>query len=194
MANNDTRFTRESAEVLYDLQPIVRVTRKDVDFLKETAKHNGRKRIRLCTHGSIEDTLHEMVITHAKGTYVIPHKHVGKIESFHVIEGTVDVVVFDDAGTVTGVSSMGDYQSGLPFYHRISEPAFHTLLITSDVLVFHEITNGPFNRSDTLWASWAPEETETALVVDFMTNLELSLERFNLAGNPTKGSLNRESA
>lgn len=174
--DNGTRFRRESEEVLYDLEPVVRVSRQDVDFLKETAEHNKRKRIRLCTHGSIEDTLHEMVITHAKGTYVRPHKHLGKIESFHVIEGTVDVVVFDDAGNITGTTRMGDYQSGRTFYHRLSQPTYHTLLITSDVLVFHEITNGPFRREDTIWAPWAPEERDVESVSRFTEELARSVD------------------
>jgi len=174
---NTERFRKESDEVLYDLEPVVRISRKDVDFLKETAEHNERKRIRLCAHGSIEDSLHEMVITHAKGTYVRPHKHLGKIESFHVIEGTVDVVVFDDDGNITGVTRMGDYQSGQPFYHRISEPSYHTLLITSDVLVFHEITNGPFRREDMVYADWSPEESEIEGVADFIDSLTLSVDQ-----------------
>lgn len=174
---NDKRFKKESEEVLYDLEPVVKISRQDVDFLKESAEHNKRKRIRLCAHGSIEDSLHEMVITHAKDTYVRPHKHLGKIESFHVIEGTVDVVVFDDEGNVTGVTRMGDYQSGLPFYHRISEPSYHTLLITSDVLVFHEITNGPFRREDMVYAGWSPEEIKTEKVTEFMKEITRSVER-----------------
>jgi cupin fold WbuC family metalloprotein len=174
---NTERFRKESDEVLYDLEPVVRISRKDVDFLKETAEHNERKRIRLCAHGSIEDSLHEMVITHAKGTYVRPHKHLGKIESFHVIEGTVDVVVFDDDGNITGVTRMGDYQSGQPFYHRISEPSYHTLLITSDVLVFHEITNGPFRREDMVYADWSPEENDKQAGADFIADLSAQSEQ-----------------
>lgn len=170
------RIRRESEEVLYDLDPVVRVSRRDVDFLKENAKHNQRKRIRLCVHGSIEDKLHEMFITHVKGAYVRPHKHLGKIESFHVIEGTVDVVVFDDAGNITGITRMGDYQSGRTFYHRLSEPTFHTLLITSDVLVFHEITNGPFRREDTIFAAWSPEDNDVGPVDNFMEELARSVD------------------
>jgi cupin fold WbuC family metalloprotein len=174
--DNGTRIRRESEEVLYDRHPVVRVSRRDVDFLKENAERNERKRIRLCAHGTIDNTLHEMFITHAKGTYVRPHKHLGKIESFHVIEGAVDVVLFDDAGNITGITRMGDYRSGRTFYHRLSEPTFHTLLITSEVLVFHEITNGPFRREDTIFASWSPEDSELESVANFMEELARSVD------------------
>ena len=149
----------------------MQVNQKDVEFLKETAEQNKRKRIRLCTHKSINDSLHEMIITHAKDTYVRPHKHINKIESFHVIEGTVDVIVFDDDGNIIGKTSMGDYRSGKPFYHRISDSSYHALVITSDVLVFHEITNGPFRPEDAKYASWSPEDMETEKVKAFIEKL-----------------------
>lgn len=173
--NDSSQIRKESEEVLYSLESTVRVGRQDVDFLKENAVHNRRKRIRLCAHGDTEDSLHEMFIIHTKDTYVRPHKHLGKSEALHVIDGSVDLVTFDDTGDISGITSMGDYQSGLPFYHRLSEPAFHTLLITSDILVFHEITNGPFKRSDTIWAPWAPEDSDLESVSKFTERLARSV-------------------
>jgi cupin fold WbuC family metalloprotein len=163
---------------LYSLGSAVRVGRQDVDFLKENAEHNQRKRIRLCAHGSTVDSLHEMFIVHTNDTYVRPHKHLGKSEALHVIEGSVELVTFDDTGDITGITSMGDYHSGLPFYHRLSEPAYHTLLITSDVLVFHEITNGPFDRADTIWAPWAPEQDDPVGGLEYMARLGQAGKKF----------------
>jgi len=174
--NDSTHIRKESEEVLYSLESAVRVGRQDVDFLKKTAEQNWRKRIRLCAHGSTDDSLHEMFIVHTKDTYVRPHKHLGKSEALHIIEGSVDLVTFDDTGDITCITSMGDYDSGLPFYHRLSEPAYHTLLITSDVLVFHEITNGPFKRSDTIWAPWAPEDSDVESVNRFTERLARSVD------------------
>jgi cupin fold WbuC family metalloprotein len=173
--DNNTHIRRESEEVLYDLDTTVRVGRQEVDFLKKGAGQNQRNRIRLCAHGSTDDSLHEMFIVHTKETYVRPHRHLGKSEALHVIEGTVDLVTFDDTGDITGVTSMGDYQSGRTFYHRLSEPAFHTLLITSDVVVFHEITNGPFDRADTIWAPWAPEDSDIESVNIYTEKLARSV-------------------
>ena len=161
-------------EVLFQKDDIVRLRGGDIDQLKSAANRNQRQRIRLCTHGDVNDRLHEMFIVHAKDTYVRPHKHLGKMESFHVIEGAVDVLVFDNAGTITSVTGMGDYKSGKPFYHRISTPAFHTLLILSEVLVFHEVTNGPFRSEETVFAPWSPDEADRPGVSEFMANLKQS--------------------
>ena len=35
---------------------------------------------------------------------------------------------------------------------------FHTLLIHGDFLVYHEVTNGPFVREETILAPFAPPE------------------------------------
>ena len=149
-------------EVLYTDDPVVQVSRADIQGLKQAALGNPRRRIRLCGHRDVDATLHEMLIVHTRDTYVRPHKHLGKSESFHVIEGLADIVVFDDSGNVTAVVPMGDYGSGRKFFYRLTDPCFHTLLISSDFFVFHETTNGPFVRADTVFAPWAPEDDDEA--------------------------------
>jgi cupin fold WbuC family metalloprotein len=139
---------------------------------------NERKRIRLCTHKDVDDEVHEMLIVHAKDTYVRPHKHVNKIESFHVIEGKVDIVLFKEDGGIMDAVQMGDYLSGYDFYHRISFPYYHTLIIRSDVLVFHETTNGPFKRTDTIFPVWAPDEKDFSGQKEFMSNLIMQVDSF----------------
>lgn len=157
---------------------MVAVGPEDIDRLKELAQENSRKRMRLCTHDDVADSLHEMFIVHELGAYVRPHKHLGKVESFHVIEGAVDVVVFDDQGNITKLEPVSDYSSGKAFYHRISDPSFHTLLIRSDVLVFHEVTTGPFRNEDTEFPPWAPKDIDGNSVRDFLTELDGKIENF----------------
>jgi len=152
-----TRFREHNPEVLYASDPIVEVDREDIEALAARAEKNERGRIRLCTHRDTRDTLHEMLIVHARDTYVRPHKHRGKSEAFHLISGVTDVVLFDDSGRITAVVPMGDYASGRKFYYRLADPIYHMLLVRSDRVIFHEITNGPFDRADTLFAPWSPE-------------------------------------
>jgi len=171
------RTKTESAEVLYADDRIVTVDSAGIADLKRAAENNERRRIRLCTHRRVDDRLHEMVIVHALDTYVRPHKHLGKSESFHVIEGDVDVVLFDDDGGVSDFIPMGAFASGRPFFYRIAAPRYHTLLIRSDVLVFHETTGGPFRRDDTVFAPWAPEDGDAAAVSRFLADLEVRVAK-----------------
>lgn len=170
-------YRKESDEVLYSEAGILDLTGADIDQLKTAAARNPRKRIRICAHHQPEDRLHEMLIVHERSAYVRPHKHSGKTESTHVIEGTVDVILFDDEGAITRVMELGDYKSGRIFYYRMAEPVYHMLIVRSDVLVFHETTDGPFNRKDTLFPDWAPEENDAAAVASFLGGLEESIRK-----------------
>lgn len=164
-------------EVLYAQDRIVEVDREDIAELVRQADSNPRQRIRICSHPDVADTLHEMLIVHARDTYVPPHKHLGKSESFHVIDGTVDVVLFDEQGGVTRVIRMSDYARGGKFYYRLSAALYHTLLIRSDHIVFHETTNGPFDPAHTVFAPWAPDPADKASVKEFMDKVGGVVER-----------------
>ena len=164
-------------EVVIAQGPIVRINRADIGALKEQSLLTQRQRVRLCAHPDVEDRLHEMFIVHKQGTYIRPHKHLNKSESVHVVEGLVDVAIFDDSGEVTEVIQMGDYSSGRRFYYRLAKPYYHSLLITSELLVFHETTNGPFRRSDTVFAPWAPEESDATGRAEFMTRLAHAVKK-----------------
>ncbi len=172
------RTRKISNEVCVADDAIVKLGRDEMDALKQALADAPRGRTRLCAHRDVGDALHEMLIALKRDVYIRPHKHLGKSESFHVIEGIADVVVFDDSGTIAEVIPMGDYASGRMFYYRLSQPAYHTLLIRSDLLVVHETTSGPFRKEETVFPSWAPEETEALAGQRFMKNLSGAVDQF----------------
>jgi cupin fold WbuC family metalloprotein len=155
-------LTKVNDEVFVAQDSIVRIGKEEISFLKQRALHNMRKRARICAHRSNDDRLHEMVIAISASSYIRPHRHMGKSESFHIVEGVVDVVFFSDEGRINDVIQLGDAESGLNFFYRLSESLFHTLLIRSDVLVMHEVTNGPLVREQTIVAPFAPPEEDAA--------------------------------
>tara|TARA_B110000008_G_scaffold279635_1_gene327621 strand:- start:975 stop:1505 length:531 start_codon:yes stop_codon:yes gene_type:complete len=164
-------------EVLYAADLVIEIDALDIEELKLKAKKNIRKRIRVCTHKDIEENVHEMLIIHEQSCYVRPHKHTNKIESFHIIEGEADVVLFHDDGSIDKVIKMGELRTGLKFYYRLPPSCFHTILIRSDVLVFHEVTNGPFKLEDTVLADWAPKETDVADVSLYLSEISNLIEK-----------------
>lgn len=172
----------ESAEVVYAGDGVVTVDAATIAALIRDAANNERRRIRLCAHSNVNDAVHEMLIVHERSCYVRPHKHIGKSESFHVIEGDVDVVLFDDYGVVTDAISMGSYGSQKPFFYRIAEPLYHTLLIRSDVLVFHETTAGPFQRDQTAFAPWSPDGRNSDDVDRYLADLNARIQRLSGGG------------
>ena len=77
---------------------IVFIGQRDRDQLVVQARSNMIGRARICTHTSDKSPVQEMVIAFTRETYVHPHRHIEKSESFHVIEGELAVVFFDDSG------------------------------------------------------------------------------------------------
>jgi cupin fold WbuC family metalloprotein len=167
---------KESAEVLYPEEDVVTVTAADLDELKKLALQNPRQRVRLCAHRSPQDNLHEMFIVHTPDCYVRPHKHLGKAESMAVLEGEVDVVLFNEDGSIRQIIQMGAPGSGKIFYQRLSDPIFHTLIIRTPFLVFHESTEGPFRRESTIFPKWAPAE-EGATAIGFINKIESAIRK-----------------
>ena len=169
------RARKVSPEVFYADERVVRVDRDDITALVAEADPMPRRRTRLCTHRSADDRLHEMLIVHHREAYVRAHRHLGKVESMHIIQGETDLVLFDDAGKVTEVIGMGEFGSGKPFYYRMSDAIYHSLIIRSEWLVFHEVTSGPLRREESEFAPWAPADDDAAAVQAFLSSTENQL-------------------
>ena len=172
------KLQKVSEEVFIADAPIVRLAKDDLDFLKYKARTSPRKRARICAHTTNEDALHEMIIAMSSSTYIRPHKHEGKSESFHIVEGEVDIVLFDDEGKITDVVPLGDRDSGRNFFYRLSHPMFHTLLIRTNYLVVHETTNGPFDPNQSFMASFAPSEEMEDCAREYLEKLSEEVSSF----------------
>ena len=142
-------------EVFLATDDVVKFDKNAVHFIKEMALNNSRGRSRICAHKNANDNLHEMLIAIRADSYIRPHRHHNKIESFHLIEGRADIIIMTDDGEIKEVVALGQQHN---FYYRLATPYYHTLLIHSPVLVIHEITNGPFNAMESDFAAFAPEE------------------------------------
>jgi cupin fold WbuC family metalloprotein len=149
-------------DVYYSDKPLVVAGPEEVAFLVERARESPRLRSRLCTHPSVDDGVHEMLIVHHRTTYVRPHRHKARSESLTVIDGEGLIVFFDDAGEIVECVELGAAGSGRSFYYRSPPGRWHTLIIRSDWLVYHEVIPGPFQRSDTEYPSWAPDGENAA--------------------------------
>ena len=173
------KWYKKSDEVFYPKQTdFMEVARQDIDFLIQAAQNNHRQRARYCIHSSVDDEVHEMIIYHKEGTYIRPHKHIGKTESFLLIEGEADVLIFDEEGNLMQVRNLGKCESGKSFYYRIPESCYHAQIFRKDT-VFHEVTKGPFDRNDTVKASWAPDEKETDMVKRYKDEISQSIKSIN---------------
>ncbi len=134
----------------------------DTMRLKEVLLKTPRKRTRFCMHPSPDHALHEMMILFHRDSYIAPHRHLKKCESFHMIEGALDLALFDDDGEIIDVIEMGVFSSGKTFYYRLDRPLYHFPLFQTEMTLVHETTQGPFIPSEAEIAPWAPTETSPA--------------------------------
>ena len=172
------KLKKINGEVYYSADKVMMLGKKDILLFKDIAGSNRPKKARLCTHKDADDRLHEMFIIFGRNTYIRPHKHPNKSVSYHIVEGSADVVLFDEKGKIVEVIDMGSYNSGKIFYFRIFEQYYYTPIPKSDFIVFHETTNGPFDTAHTVFAPWAPDDKNKGASVEFMKDLMKSAKRF----------------
>jgi cupin fold WbuC family metalloprotein len=153
-------------QVLVACADVTVIGGSEIARLKAMARSSPTGRARICAHCTIADPLHEMLIALVSGRYIRPHAHQGKSESFHMIEGGLTIVLFDDAGAIRRLVDLSADGNGALFY-RLSTKTFHTVVPWGDMAVFHETTNGPFDPRDTLFPTWAPEESDVAAARQF---------------------------
>lgn len=159
------------------------ITAAELEDLKNRASASPLQRARILAHGTPDAPLHEMFIVQTQAVYVRPHRHHGKSESLHVIEGFAKIVFFSCEGHIEEVVDVGPPSSGKPFFVRNDSPRWHTLIILTPFFVFHEVTNGPFRREKTEFAPWSPDENDPIAVAGFSCELLMIL---GIAPNPSK--------
>ena len=171
-------LTRQSAEVFLAPGSVNQITPAHIAFLKRAAVDAPRHRARINLHGNSADSLHQMIIAIRSNSYIRPHKHLGKCESFHIVSGSMDVVVFTEEGDVSHVISLSADAQGDARIYRMSDSLFHTLIIHSDIVVLHEITNGPFVLNGAIFAPFSPPEGDEAAIAIFTAELRRRVDEF----------------
>jgi len=163
-------------EVFRNDKDIVEVGDDWIARLKQAAAESPLRRSRLCLHRNNDDHVQEMIIALCKDVLFRPHRHMKKSESFHIIEGELYVLIFDDNGKIIRTIHMGPPGSGRMFCYRLSMSAWHAILPRSKYIIFHETTEGPFTPPKaSQFAPWAPAEPE-ALRKFLESSLQNSLD------------------
>ncbi|MFL6244852.1 MAG: WbuC family cupin fold metalloprotein [Thermoanaerobaculia bacterium] len=151
-----------SDEVLVATDEVVRLDARAIDLVRDRASRVSRGRARICMHKSATDSLHEMLIAITATSYIRPHRHHARAESFHLVEGAADVVLLRDDGEIDDVVPLSATAN---FYYRLDTPRYHTLVVRTEIVVVHEITLGPFVPEESNGAPFAPAEGDPAAVM-----------------------------
>ncbi len=163
---------RETPEALFNTEAVLAVDDLMIDLLQERAESAPRRRYRLCMHHSPQDTVQEMVLAYCRGSYNRPHRHPDRSSSMYLLQGHLDVVVFDDTGEVIRIIAMGPHDSPKAHLVRLAPGCWHMDIPRSDRVVIHEIIAGPFDREKSnVMAPWSPEEGDQDAVKAFLAKV-----------------------
>jgi cupin fold WbuC family metalloprotein len=132
------------------------------DDVADLAAASPRRRMNRNFHESAGDNPHRFLNVLLRGTYIRPHRHSAppKSETFVVLEGVAEAILFDDEGSITARHSLGaDTPEGRIWGIDLPPGVWHTVLPRTDRVVCFEVKPGPWNpANDKEFAPWAPAE------------------------------------
>ena len=131
--------------------------------LLEEARRSPRRRVNHNFHGSPAEDPNRFLNVMVAGTYVAPHRHltVPKPEVFVVLEGRLDLFIFDDEGRVEGRIAIGEGAPDGRVGIDLAAGIWHTIAVPGPYVVVFEVKPGGYDpATDKQFAPWAPREGE----------------------------------
>ena len=125
---------------------LITISKNDFELLREECINSPLKRFRICLHQSTEDLVQEMIICFSRGSKVPIHRHNNKSESFYIIEGIIDVRIYNCKGELTEKIRLGDLTTRYPVLYRLNTSFWHDIDVITEFSIVHEIVTGPFYK------------------------------------------------
>ncbi len=158
---NKSKWIKVSKKEYYPKnQNITQLNSLDLNLLKKNILKNNSMGSRICLHTSIKDKIQQMILFHPKGSYIRPHKSISNEESYMILNGEMDVILFDNVGKIKKKIELGDLKSKKFFFFRMKKSLFRTMIIKKDT-IFLEVKKGPFVKNkSTIYADWSPKKND----------------------------------
>lgn len=154
----------------------IMIDRTLIAEMKQVSAARGDKNVRVCLHSGPDASHHDMVILEHGGGFYPPHRHPGKAETFHVIEGALGVISYDEQGGAVeaGVVAEGEV-------YRLAIELYHLVMPKSDIVVYHESKPGPFlGKEDLISPPWLPKSGDDAAMARLRADAEELLNRLSV--------------
>jgi cupin fold WbuC family metalloprotein len=132
------------------------------ETVADLAAASPRRRMNHNFHQGPADNPHRFLNVLLRGTYIRPHRHSAppKSETFVVLEGLADAIVFDERGAITARYSLGaETPDGRLWGIDVPPGVWHTVVARTARAVCFEVKPGPWEpATDKEFAPWAPAE------------------------------------
>lgn len=146
------------------------ITEELLDTVTSQAKENSRLRMNYNFHASMDAPIHRLLNALEPGTYLPPHRHTDKEETYLVLRGSLLAFFYDDAGNVTDKVCLNPSEG--KYGLEIPSNTWHSIIALESGTVIFEIKKGPYQPlpSEDL-ASWAPQTSDTEGIKAFMKRM-----------------------
>lgn len=135
-----------------------------LDALSQQAQHSPRRRANHNLHTDLSDPIQRLAIAMEPDTFVRPHRHPHTWEMLYPLRGRFIVLHFDESGTVTDRTILGEDCSVL------ENPAgtWHAVLSLDQGGIIFEVKHGPYTPlTESDFAPWSqPAEDEEAAKIN----------------------------
>ncbi|WP_418697464.1 WbuC family cupin fold metalloprotein [Bacteroides sp.] len=146
------------------------ITEELLDTVTAQAKENPRLRMNYNFHATMDAPIHRLLNAMEPGTYLPPHRHTDKVESYIVLRGSLLALFYDEAGNVTEKVQLNPAEG--KFGLEIPPGTWHSVIPLESGTVIYEIKNGPYiPLSPEDMASWAPDPSDVEGAKSFMKRM-----------------------
>jgi len=128
-----------------------------LEELATAAAASPRGRTHYNLHAGPADLVQRYLVVANRGSYFRPHRHTTRAELALIVRGALDLLVFDDSGTVTARHAFGTDAANLAYEN--GPDIWHTVVVRHDATAFLEVKQGPYDPATaSAFAPWAPAE------------------------------------
>ncbi len=150
MKNNN--LIKKNERVYFVASENTQLSRQQIFLFREISILNNLEISRICLHRDQNSLIQEMIMFHCKSTTVGPLKQLNQSISYHIIDGIIQISVYDnekikDIYTLSNISYSNKQLCSI----RIKPDEYRTVSSKTENTIFIEITNGPFKDEDTTW-------------------------------------------
>lgn len=147
------------------------ITEDLLDLVTAQAKGNDRLRMNYNFHETMDAPVHRMLNALEPGTYLPPHRHSDKEETYLVLRGSLLAFFYDEEGNVTEKVCLNPLEGRYGL--EIPPCVWHNIIVLESGTVIFEIKKGPYQPlSPEDMASWAPAPDDAEGVKAFMRRME----------------------
>ena len=141
-----------------------------LDSVSHEARESSRLRMNYNFHESLDSPIHRLLNALEPGTYLPPHRHTDKEETYVVLRGSLLTFFYDDLGNV--IEKVNLNPSAGVYGVEIPSGTWHSIIALEPGTVIFEIKSGPYKPlppEDI--APWAPAPSDLEGAAVFMKRM-----------------------